>query len=344
MLEMQMEMKTEESQEATTGRRTPDLEKSQRCLRQAEDFLCGPVITYWDSVRGEITDDDVEALRALLWDVPHTDQFFLCLTSTGGSGLASLRIAHFLRQRCKRLIVLVPTQAASAATFLALAANEIQLAPLAALSPIDGTIHHSLSPTNQANDPVGVGQIEIERILTLWKKESKTENSNPYAELWHYIHPLVIGAIDRSNSLSIKLCDALLSFHMPDKDSRQKIAEMLATAYPTHSYPILLPEAREMGLPVVEMDHELEIVLTELQQCYSKAGIPMRTEQDQDHHHDDEIGTIVESTERMILFRIERDWYYRNEEHRWMPMNAIDAWFQAELREGEMLEKRLFLR
>ena len=180
--------------------------------------------------------------------------------------------------------------------------------------------------------------------MSLWKKESKGNNSNPYAEISKYIHPLVIGAIDRGNSLSIKLCDSLLKFHMQDKDLRQKIANKLSTTFPTHSYPIMLSEARKIGLPAVKMDHELEMVLTELQNCYSKAGNRIRTEQDQDHHHDDEIPCVFERIDRMIFFRLERDWYYRNEERRWMQMNTVDAWFQVERAEGETVERRLFIR
>ena len=113
-------MQLEEAQERVSNRRMPELEETQRLLRQAEQLLGGPMVTYWDSASGRIDDEDVEALRALLWDVPPTDRLFLCLTSTGGNGLTSLRVAHFIRQRCKHLTVLVPTNAASAATMLAL--------------------------------------------------------------------------------------------------------------------------------------------------------------------------------------------------------------------------------
>jgi len=47
-----LKMQLEESQECAVYSRTPELEETQRLLRQAEHFLEGPVITYWDSDRG----------------------------------------------------------------------------------------------------------------------------------------------------------------------------------------------------------------------------------------------------------------------------------------------------
>jgi len=43
---------------------------------------------------------------------------------------------------------------------------------------------------------------ELSRVLNLWNKENV--QTNPYHDLYHYIHPLVFGAVDRAGSLSIK--------------------------------------------------------------------------------------------------------------------------------------------
>ena len=153
-------------------------------------------------------------------------------------------MANLLRSRCRKIIVLVPTRAFSAATMLALAADKIHLAAHANLSPVDTSIQHALAPVNQANSQVSVGQDELARIIALWCKETKTDNSNPYAELWKYIHPLVIGAVDRVNSLSIKVCNTLMSFHMKDQNKRNRIAKTLTMSYPSHGYPILLNEVQ----------------------------------------------------------------------------------------------------
>jgi ATP-dependent protease ClpP protease subunit len=319
------------------------LAETQRLFYRAEKILGGQLITYWNTANGIIAQDDAEAFRSLLSDAPVADNLFLCLTSTGGNGMATVRIANLLRRRCKRLIVLVPACAESAATMLALAADEIHLAPHANLGPVDTAIQHALAPVNQTNDQVNVGQDELARIMALWRKETHSRTSNPYAELWHYIHPLVIGAVDRANSLSLKLCDVLMAYHMDDKILRRKIATMLTTAYPAHGYPILLSEARRIGIPANPMDPEVEKVLAALQEYYVEAGKIIRTDQDENHHHDHELTTIVERSGRMAFYRMDRDWFYRKEERRWLPMNANDRWYMAEMNKGEIKERPLHI-
>src|SRR5271157_631803 len=326
------------------GKRTPKMSETQRMIRSAEKLLDGPLISFWNSeANGKIFFYCAEALQVLLADLPFSDRLFLCLTSDGGSGLASLRIANLLRSKCKKLIVLVPMRAESAATMLALAADEIHLAPHANLSPIDTSIQHSLCPVNQSNDQANVGQDELSRIVALWRKESKSETVNPYAELWRYIHPLVIGAVDRANSMSLKLCESLLAYHMKDPALREKIATALTSAYPSHNYPILFQEAKEMGIPAIQMEQDLENILACLQQQYVEAGELRRIDHDQDHHHDHEIPTLAERTGQMVLFRNDHDWYYRSEERRWLPMHKRDGWYKAELRKGKTIERALHI-
>ena len=330
------------SKSPTEGMRTPDFRRSQLLIKNAEKLLGGKLICYWNSENGAITVDDAEAFRRL---VPGTFErqktLYLCLTSGGGSGLASLKIAQLLRRHCDRLVVLVPTRAYSAATMLALAADEIQLAPHANLSPVDTSVQHSLAPVNQMNDMASVGQDELARIVALWKKESIAKGQNPYPELWRYIHPLVIGAVDRANSMSLKLCDSLMAYHTTDADVRRRIAEVLTTGYPSHNYPILLPELQRIGIQAKEMAPDLEGTLCKLHECYVEAGKLKRIDTDQDHHHDHEIATLIECNGRMVLFRINRDWYYRTEEHRWLPMHDENNWYVAELQGKAVVERPL---
>ncbi|MDD5674112.1 MAG: hypothetical protein PHC61_08120 [Chitinivibrionales bacterium] len=323
------------------GKRMIRLEQSQKLIMQAEKILDGPLLTYWNSENGVITREDAEAFHTLLAGMKFCPKLYLCLTSKGGTGLASLRIATLLRSYCKSLIVLVPVRAESAATMLALAADEIQLAPQANLSPVDTSIQHALSPLDHENDHVSVGQDELARIVSLWQKEAKNSPSNLYPELWRYIHPLVIGAVDRANSLSLKLCDALMSFHISDAKVRQKIAETLTMAYPTHAYPILLQETKAIGIPAKAMAPELENILSALLEYYYEAGKFKRTDRDKDYHHDDEIAAFIERTGKIAYFRLDRDWYYRPEEKRWTSMHVNNGWYLADLIKNKVVEKPL---
>jgi hypothetical protein len=60
--------------------------------------------------------------------------------------------------------------------------------------------------SNRDNDRVSVSQDELQRVVKLWQSEADKEASNPYQSLFPYVHPLVVGAVDRASALSTKLC------------------------------------------------------------------------------------------------------------------------------------------
>ena len=81
---------------------------------------------------------------------------------------------------------------------------------------------------------------------------------NPYQELYKYLHPLVIGALDRASSLSLMLCREILGYHMQDRPKAERISRQLNSSYPAHQYPITSREARRLGLHVMDLDPELD--------------------------------------------------------------------------------------
>jgi hypothetical protein len=80
-----------------------------------------------------------------------------------------------------------------------------------------------------------------------------------------------------------------------------------------------------------------------LHQYYVEAGELIRIDQDQDHHHDHEIPTLIERAGNMVLYRNDHDWYYRPEERRWQAMHRKDSWYQTEFKKGRMEERPLHI-
>ena len=74
------------------------------------------------------------------------DTIHLFIKSDGGNGQASLRLVNLLRQYCNRLVALAPLECASAATMIALGADEIMMGPMAFLTSVDTSLTHDLSP------------------------------------------------------------------------------------------------------------------------------------------------------------------------------------------------------
>ena len=85
---------------------------------------------------------------------------FLFIKSDGGSGIAALRIISTLRNYCKNITALIPANCASAATMMALGANEIVMGPLAYLTAVDTSLKHAMSPIDNGNERVSVSMDE----------------------------------------------------------------------------------------------------------------------------------------------------------------------------------------
>ena len=68
---------------------------------------------------------------------PDAKDLDLLIASLGGDPMVSWRIMSLIRQRVDRVSVLIPQSAYSAATLLALGANEIVMHPYGHLGPVD---------------------------------------------------------------------------------------------------------------------------------------------------------------------------------------------------------------
>ena len=328
--------------------KTPPLlfESTQAVLKKVQRKVDGTLLTYWTSTSGSVCDNDVMALHELLRGLGPQPRLTLLVKSDGGSGMAALRMVHVLRQYTSRLTVLAPLNCASAATMLALGADRIGMGPLSYLTAVDTSLEHDLSPLDHTNNLVAVSNDEVERVIRLWKESSARgrESVNPYQELYKYIQPLVIGALDRASSLSLMLCREILGYHMRDKAKAERISRQLNSSYPAHQYPITSREARRLGLSVFDLDPELDVLLQELNLLYSEMGQRAITDFDELNHHDNEITNILEGAGLQVFYQVEKDWHYRKEERRWVPMNDVSAWYRARLKDGRVVKSKFHIR
>ena len=301
-------------------------EKTQSIIKQVNKLLGGTLVTYFNNPRGSVCHDDVLALFELLEKIGHQENIYLFIKSSGGNGQASLRIVNLLRQYCKQVVAVVPLECASAATMITLGANEIQMGPMAYLTSVDTSLTHSLSPIDRDNDRVSVSLDELNRVVKLWQAQGSDKSENPYQQLFQHVHPLVIGAVDRAESLSIMLCKELLAYHIEDEKEAENIAATLNSKYPSHGYPILIEEAKRIGLKVNHLSPEINTLLLELNELYSEMGQRATTDFDDTHAHGNEILNIWESTGVLVYYQQDKDWFYRTEERRWISLNDNSSW------------------
>lgn len=314
---------------------------TQTLLKAINERLDGDLITYWNNPRGTVCHSDVIALYHLLNTCGGGKRVNILIKSDGGNGQAALRMVSLLREYYDHVVALVPLECASAATMLALGADEIHMGPMAYLTSVDTSLTHDLSPIDRDNDRVSVSLDELKRVIHLWQSQRDNDSSNPYKSLFQYVHPLVIGAVDRAESLSMMLCEQILSYHCTDEAQIKQIASALNSAYPSHSYPILKKEARRVGLNIVDMDNTVLNLLLELNQLYSDMGRKCTTDFDEIRSHTNEIVNIWESAGRMVFYEIDKDWFYREEERRWITMNDNGGWRKMSIRDGELVKEEM---
>jgi hypothetical protein len=320
------------------------MERTQPVIERLSAALGEPVFTYWNSTKGAICQNDVAGLYALLRSAKKIDRLSLFIKSDGGSGQAALRMVNLLRRYTTHLTVLAPLECQSAATMLALGADRIIMGPLAHLSAVDTSLTHDLSPIDRDNDRVSVSNDELLRVIRLWTEQAKDSTKNPYEALFPYVHPLVIGAVDRSSALSTRICEEILSYHMEDADRAREISNILNSGYPSHNYPITLREAKRIGLNVEPMEDAVNGLLFELNEIYSEMGQSATTDYDERNSHDNSVLNVLESSGLLIYFQLDKDWHYRSEERRWVALNDKSSWRKAEMIDGKAAISQLHVR
>ena len=86
---------------------------------------------------GHIFDDNITLFEDLIYDADPGEDLHFMLSSLGGDGEVAVRLARSIQARCQKFMVIVPSQAKSAATLLALVAHHIIMAPHSDLGPVD---------------------------------------------------------------------------------------------------------------------------------------------------------------------------------------------------------------
>ena len=315
--------------------------KTQKIICDIEQILDAPLITYYNSDAGSVSSDDAINIANQLKGKKF-ERLYIYIKSYGGSGIAALKIVSILRNHCDELIALVPSNCASAATMMALGANKIIMSSLGYITSVDTSIRHELSPKTSSNDLANVSMDELGRVVKLWKDNEKPNDENPYKSLYEYIHPLVFGAVDRASSLSLKICSEILRYHCDDEVKIKAISEKLNSGYPSHEYPILLREAIEIGLNVEKMDNQLNDMLQNLSSLYAEMGQRTFTDFDENNYHNNNIANIIEMTGCQMYYQVDKDWFYRKEEQKWIILNDESSWYKNEFDEDDEIKKSIY--
>ena len=243
-----------ETEKKPAAKHAPVLfEESQEIFRRVETALGGRLV----SISAKITHQTARVLNKMLRGFGDIETLFIYVSTSSGDELAALRLVHLLRSHANRLVALFPRNCASAGTVLALGCEEIWMGSLGYLTAVDVGIDHDLSPMNKDNNPVRVRHDELDRVVRLWNEHRSEQPGDTFSSLYPHIHPLVVGALDRASSLSVRICREVLSYHCEDIEKVDRISKLFGEQSSSHAYPITGRDAQQLGLNVSTFDENL---------------------------------------------------------------------------------------
>jgi len=120
----------------------------------------------------------------------------------GGSGTTPWRIVSLLREYAKEFNVLIPFKAYSAATLIALGADEILMHPCGELGPIDPTVSNDYNPVeSNTGRRLGISVEDVKAYVNFVKNTvgitHEDELVRAFEILANKVHPLALGNVER---------------------------------------------------------------------------------------------------------------------------------------------------
>lgn len=250
-------------------------DKRKEIYKSIEKLRGNPLIVYATSSRAyatgsmaqDVLDEFIKQISLIPDDVKAVD---LMIKSHGGDGLVSWRIISLLRSRFKTVNILIPREAFSAATLLALGGDSVVMGKYGCIGPID--------PQIQIKNADGSGDnFAYEDVLSIFdfaKNEvgvtSEEGMSKILEQLSQKVNPIVLGFAKRASSLSDTLGEKLLLTHMKESDSPKPsaIAKKLNKSFFNHAHALYRKEAGAIIPTVDDATPELDKLMSSFIDSY----------------------------------------------------------------------------
>jgi hypothetical protein len=253
-------------------------------IERIEDLRGSRLIAYFLQPGVNVAMDAMPCFYDQLRRIGKQPKIDLWVHSSGGQTEFPWRLVPTIRHFCDEFGVLVPEMATSAATHIALGANEIVGGPFTLLSPVDPSRRHPLLPKGiDLTDPTApetpfpVSVQDLKHAVAFVKREAGEGGltGQPLAQvlcaLFDKVHPLAIGAIEQSYELSKLISRRMLSTHMDpvtEADEIERLTHALCDDFKSHHFPIGITEAQDMGLKITDAEPDLHDAMWALLDYY----------------------------------------------------------------------------
>ena len=188
-----------------------------------------------------------------LYDADPAEDLHLVLSTLGGDGETALRLIRQAQSRCRKLTVIVPDQAKSAGTLLALGAHRIYMGPTSDLGPVDPQFRLSDGTLASAQAIIAAVDRAEERI------QQSPDTYPLHAFLLEPVTALMVqqarDAIDRTGDL-VKEALACVTSRSPEEieSLADTLEKLLIGDSKNHGAVVSAAGATGFGLPVEEAD------------------------------------------------------------------------------------------
>lgn len=212
--------------------------------------------------------------------------------SPGGHAHVAYRLAKYFRSHCKRLNILIPMVAKSAATLFCLNADTVYMGEFAELGPLDAQLRDEIekgleffSPLDEFKSMEFMKEYATGILdyfsLALTDRGMSVKQAlheaiggtvgimNP---LYSHFDPSRVGSYRRALSEGEEYAKRLLN--SVKNQNAEELAEHLVWDYPAHDFVIDYQEAKSLGLPVQSLPLGQEKTLINALTGLTKYGIP----------------------------------------------------------------------
>jgi hypothetical protein len=247
-------------------------------IEQIEQARGSRVLVYVTGDRtpavAQIGDDAVRPMYAHLREMGSVDKLDLFIYSRGGAIDVPWRIVTALRQTSKEWNILVPFRANSAATLIALGADQIVLGRQGELGPIDPIMSIQRTLPQQGGPPIVQQEnMSVEDVMAYTKfiheragLSDQESLSNALSKLTDRLDAVGLGNVYRTHLHIRDVALRMLQSRKKPVSEREMAAiiETLAERVYAHGHAIGLKEAEGIGLPVKPADDALDDLMWQL--------------------------------------------------------------------------------
>ncbi len=230
-----------------------------KLIKKIEDIRGSKVITYITSDRPNIlTQIDEGDLREFFNHIMKYkgEKIDLFLYSQGGATNVPWALTNIIKEYASEFCVLIPYRAFSAATLIALGADNIVMTKTGFMGPVDPSVWNQFNPLF-GNQFIPISVEDVSGYQALLREKfginDQANVSRGFEILSNAVHPLALGNVYRQYLKSRDDVRKIIQLHLnptTEKEKIDKIVEVLVEKLYYHGHHINRKEAAKIGLNI----------------------------------------------------------------------------------------------